>query len=234
MNDVRDRLGLQGMQGPEQRHEQGEGRGGAAERRCQQRQTQRAPHNSEQEQRRASVNEQVEEVIAGCVKSSERVVHGQRGIDHGAAAHGDARARGRKERGAEAADTRVGEDGVGVVEEERHLPRIRVGHRQRGDDHADGTPAPSRAIRWGRGSRGGIFEGTFQGGGKRPARLGRSPYSGGREVVGRYRSGWDDFGPVAGEARANLPPTANVFIGGPRVTRRGVAPSSQSRQHSMR
>ena len=139
LDDVRHRLGLQRVKGPEKGKseghecgvERGQARWGSAFaglRRTPHRAPpqKRAPGDAEESESCQNMNQDIQRVIAPSGVPADRIVDRQRRIEHGPALHGHAHARGSQRRPGrpEVADRRIRRDRRGIVENERAPPRL--------------------------------------------------------------------------------------------------------------
>jgi hypothetical protein len=153
LDDVRHRLGGEGMRGPQRRARQREPvrRTGVA--RGEPRTRERATEDCEQRERRQHVNREVYSVVAADIEPAERVVHGKcQRHDRARGAAQNARQR------PQVTDAGVPGDAVQVVEDERAREAVAVGDERGRDDEGGGNraaePAQGPRTDRGRGSRG--------------------------------------------------------------------------------
>ena len=145
LDDVGDRLGEQGVEGPQECRGEAEAcRPGALRR------GQRSPEDPEQDQCGEDMYADVCDVIAPDVRPAHGMVDRERQVQDGTTAHG--RARGGPERRSQVLEGRVVRNGRVVVEEERDGERPAVGRRNSRGQRA--PEDPRRPVRPGNRARG--------------------------------------------------------------------------------
>ena len=146
LDDIGHRLGLQRMEGPEERGREGGQVGGRAGQ-----PNQGPPEDPEEDEPGEDVDREVDDVVADDIGAADRVVGGEREVEDRPARHGGV---GRRKEGRRPMpDRRVVRDGVDVVEDERNRKGPAVGRdRRKGDGgRGRGNGQAARAVRRGSG-----------------------------------------------------------------------------------